>query len=269
MFKAAFGGRPVSNVRPAAAPQAREQTQRPLSRTAMRPMRTRPDYPSAAISRSSPSLRQHTIDARLDSWITPNDKFFGVGHYEWPAIDAATWRLDVAGQVGAPLGYTLNDLKTRPRQEVTFTLECSGNNGLPFLTSAIGNAKWAGTSLANILEAAKIKGGAKEVVFFGADRGDEVLRPGTPLELKFTENFARSMSIDDAMNPANILCYEMNGEPLPAHVAPPCAPWARLSSCSMRATRPLKLIRSLRCARCPRARSPASPVRRLYHQGRP
>jgi DMSO/TMAO reductase YedYZ molybdopterin-dependent catalytic subunit len=43
-----------------------------------------------------------------------------------------------------------------------------------------------------------------------------VLRPGTPLELKFTENFARSMSIDDAMNPANILCYEMNGEPLPA-----------------------------------------------------
>ena len=167
----------------------------------MRPMRTRPDHPSAAISRSSPSRRQHTIDARLDSWITPNDKFFGVGHYEWPAIDAATWRLDVAGQVGAPLGYTLNDLKARPRQEVTFTLECSGNNGLPFLTSAIGNAKWAGTSLANILEAAKIKEGAKEVVFFGADRGDEVLRPGTPLEIKFTENFARSMSIDDAINP--------------------------------------------------------------------
>jgi DMSO/TMAO reductase YedYZ molybdopterin-dependent catalytic subunit len=152
----------------------------------------------------------------LDSWITPNDKFFGVGHYEWPAIDAATWRLNVVGQVGAPLGYALNDLKARPRQEVTFTLECSGNNGLPFLTSAIGNAKWAGASLADILEAAKIKGGAKEVVFFGADRGDEVLRPGTPLELKFTENFARSMSIDDAMNPANILCYEMNGEPLPA-----------------------------------------------------
>ena len=34
----------------------------------------------------------------LDSWITPNDKFFGVGHYEWPAIDAATWRLDVVGK---------------------------------------------------------------------------------------------------------------------------------------------------------------------------
>ena len=152
----------------------------------------------------------------LDSWITPNDKFFGVGHYEWPAIDAATWRLNVVGQVGAPLGYALNDLKARPRQEVTFTLECSGDNGLPFLTSAIGNAKWAGAPLADVLEAAKAKGGAKEVVFFGADRGDEVLRPGTPSELKISEHFARSMSIEDAMSAANILCYEMNGEPLTA-----------------------------------------------------
>ena len=58
-------------------------------------------------------------------------------------------------------------------------------------------------------------------MFFGADQGTEVLRAGTPLELKFTANFARSMSIEDAMNPANILCYEMNGEALPAdHGAP-------------------------------------------------
>lgn len=152
----------------------------------------------------------------LDSWITPNDKFFGVGHYEWPLIDAAAWRLDVVGQVGAPLSLTLNDLKARPHQDVTFTLECSGNNGLPFLTSAIGNAEWAGASLADILKAAQIKGGAREIVFFGADKGEEVLRPGTPGELKFTEHFARSMSIEDAMNPANMLCYEMNGDALPA-----------------------------------------------------
>ena len=158
----------------------------------------------------------------LDSWITPDDKFFGVGHYEWPAIDAATWRLDVVGQVDSPHTYTLNDLKARPRQEVTFTLECSGDNGLPFLTSAIGNAKWAGAPLAGVLEAAKAKGGAKEVVFFGADRGDEVLRPGTPSELKISEHFARSMSIEDAMSAANILCYEMNGEPLTAARDGPC-----------------------------------------------
>jgi DMSO/TMAO reductase YedYZ molybdopterin-dependent catalytic subunit len=157
----------------------------------------------------------------LDSWITPNDKFFGVTHYGWPELDAANWRFDVVGHVAKPLSFTLSDLKARPRQSVTYTLECSGNNGLPFFTSAIGNAQWAGTSLADVLKAAQPKDGALDVVFFGADKGEEVVRRGTPLELKFTAHFARSMSVEDAMNPANILCYEMNGEALPAqHGAP-------------------------------------------------
>jgi DMSO/TMAO reductase YedYZ molybdopterin-dependent catalytic subunit len=92
---------------------------------------------------------------------------------------------------------------------------------LPFFTSAIRNARWAGTSLADILKAAQIKRDAVEVVYFGADQGKEIVRRGTPLELKFTGHFARSMSIEDAMNPANTLCYEMNGEPLSAaHGAP-------------------------------------------------
>jgi DMSO/TMAO reductase YedYZ molybdopterin-dependent catalytic subunit len=152
----------------------------------------------------------------LDSWITPNDKFFAVGHYNWPVIDEKAWRLDVSGLSAKPLALTLADLKAQPRQEVTSTIECSGNNGFPFFASAIGNARWAGASLAEILKTAQPKPNAREVVFFGADQGEEVLRKGTPLELKFTSNFARSMSIDEAMNPANLLCYEMNGSPLPA-----------------------------------------------------
>ena len=152
----------------------------------------------------------------LDSWITPNDKFFSIAHYDRPVIDEKAWRLDVAGMVANPLTFTLNDLKALPRQEVTSTIECSGNNGLPFLASLAGNARWAGASLAELLRAAQIKSGALEVVFYGVDQGEEVVRKDTPIEAKFTGTFARSMSIDDAMNPANLLCYEMNGSPLPA-----------------------------------------------------
>jgi DMSO/TMAO reductase YedYZ molybdopterin-dependent catalytic subunit len=47
-----------------------------------------------------------------------------------PQIDPTSWHLDVIGHVGTPLRLNLADLKARPRQEVTFTLECSGNNGL-------------------------------------------------------------------------------------------------------------------------------------------
>ena len=36
-----------------------------------------------------------------------------------------------------------------------------------------------------------------------------------------TQNFARSMSLAEAMNPNNLLCYEMNGAQLPqAHGFP-------------------------------------------------
>jgi DMSO/TMAO reductase YedYZ molybdopterin-dependent catalytic subunit len=108
------------------------------------------------------------------------------------------------------LPLSLDDLKARPRQEVDFTIECSGNHGLPFLTGAIGNARWAGTPLAPILEEAGIKEGGIEVVFFGSDSGEVEVR-----DIKMTHNFARSMSLAEAMSPHNLLAYEMNGEPLP------------------------------------------------------
>jgi DMSO/TMAO reductase YedYZ molybdopterin-dependent catalytic subunit len=179
------------------------------------------DQPPPVPPPAQKAIHNLTPWEHLDSWITPNDKFFYIAHYEVPQIDPATWRLDVLGHVGTPIRLSLDDLKARPRREVTFTLECSGNSGFPFFTSGIGNAQWAGASLADILKAAQIRDDTLEVVFFGTDQGEEVVHPGTPIELKFTGHFARSMSIADAMNPANILCYEMNGEALPvAHGAP-------------------------------------------------
>ena len=147
----------------------------------------------------------------LDSWITPNPKFFRVSHYNEPVIAETGWGVDVEGLVARPARYTLADLKARPRAEVTFTVECGGNHGLPWLIGAIGNARWGGTALAPILQAAGIRKDATEVVFVGADEGVETIR-----DMKLKQNFARSMSVEDAMSPANMLCYEMNAAPLPA-----------------------------------------------------
>jgi DMSO/TMAO reductase YedYZ molybdopterin-dependent catalytic subunit len=147
---------------------------------------------------------------KLDSWITPNEQFFSIAHYNRPEIDAATWKLEVSGLVKQPMSLTLDDIKAMPRQELTFTLECSGNNGLPFFDAGIGNAKWAGTPLAGLLDKVGIQDGGREVIFVGTDAGEETVR-----DQKMVENFARSMSLDDAMNPNNLLVYEMNGKPLP------------------------------------------------------
>src|SRR5438270_4718497 len=33
----------------------------------------------------------------LDSWVTPNEQFFTVAHYDKPVLDPATWRLQIGG----------------------------------------------------------------------------------------------------------------------------------------------------------------------------
>ena len=147
---------------------------------------------------------------KLDTFITPNDEFFNVSHYGKPEVDLAAWKLEISGLVDNPMMLTIDDIKARPRQEGTFTLECSGNHGFPTFTGAIGNAKWAGTPLAPILKEVGIQENGIEVIFFGHDVGEEERR-----KVKMRQNFARSMSVEDALEDTVLLCYEMNGEPLP------------------------------------------------------
>jgi DMSO/TMAO reductase YedYZ molybdopterin-dependent catalytic subunit len=156
-------------------------------------------------------IKNQLVWQDLDSWITPNAEFFSIAHFNRPIIDASTWKLEVNGSVKSPMTLTLADIKARPRQEVTFTIECSGNDGLPFFNGGIGNAVWAGTPLAPILKEGGVLESGIEVVFWGTDEG-EITRPD---DVKFKQNFARSMTLTDAMDEKNILCYEMNGAPLP------------------------------------------------------
>jgi DMSO/TMAO reductase YedYZ molybdopterin-dependent catalytic subunit len=177
-------------------------------------------------------LQNLLVWEELDSWLTPADNFFVVSHYGNPALNAQDWRLGITGLVGRPRTLTLDEIKARPRREVDFTLECSGNTGLPFFIGGVGNARWAGTPLAPLLRQSCVREQGTEVVFWGADSGEVTIRdnsgitgPGhtgkvTPdttggLDLTITERFARSMSLDEALSPDNLLCYEMNGVPLP------------------------------------------------------
>ncbi len=168
----------------------------------------------------------------LDSFLTPANDFFYVQHYGEPdGLDEASWRVGIGGLVRHPQSLALADLKARPVHEVNFTLECSGNadTSSDFFFGGIGTARWGGARLAPLLEKAGILKGATEVVFWGIDRGTVTIRdnagivsggntgtlePGTT-NLTITEQFARSMSLDEALHRDNLLCYEMNGEPLP------------------------------------------------------
>ncbi len=148
----------------------------------------------------------------LESFLPPSEQFFTVQHYGQPTVDSGTHRLHVTGLVNRSIELSLADLKKRPRLEQVVGFECSGNNnarGNPL----VGNARWAGTSLASILKDCGVKSLAREVVFFGADKGTEEVSHGGSTQ-KVEQRFGRSLSLEDASRPEVLLAYEMNGEPL-------------------------------------------------------
>jgi DMSO/TMAO reductase YedYZ molybdopterin-dependent catalytic subunit len=159
----------------------------------------------------APGGRSNTLDWQgLTSWVTPTDDLFSVGHYGIVEVAEADWNLEITGLVDRPRTFTLDQLKARPKQEVTFALECAGNRGFGTFIGAVHNARWGGTSLSSVLEEAGIQDDGIEIVFFGSDEGEEEIRDNTVVQ-----NFARSMSLEDAMDPNHLLCYEVNGAPLP------------------------------------------------------
>jgi DMSO/TMAO reductase YedYZ molybdopterin-dependent catalytic subunit len=153
--------------------------------------------------------------------ITPVGLHYLLTHFDIPAIEPEAWRLPLHGRVLRPLELSLEDLRARPRETLTVTLECAGNGrarlrprplSQPWLLEAIGTAAWTGTRLGPLLEEAGLAPDALELVFTGADRG---------IQADIEQDYQRSLAVADAMRPEVLLAYEMNGRPLePQHGAP-------------------------------------------------
>ena len=147
----------------------------------------------------------------LTDWITPKSNFFDVSHYTRQNVSAEGWKLSVEGLVDKPVSLSLEQIRERPKKEITATLECSGNGSNPGFMGAIGNAIWTGTPLAPLLNECGVSQDAIEVAFWGVDKGKEKIRGAD-----YEQNFARCLSMADAMRDEVILAYEMNGQPLSA-----------------------------------------------------
>ena len=151
----------------------------------------------------------HFQDTRfIESFYTPVGDFYIVQHYNQPEIAAEDYRLRISGMVDRPMELTLADLQARQRMEIDAGFECGGNRAAIF-HGLIGNARWGGVSLRELLLEARIQDPGREVVFYGADAGTESIR-----DERVEQNFGRSMHRDDALRPETVLAWEMNGEPL-------------------------------------------------------
>jgi DMSO/TMAO reductase YedYZ molybdopterin-dependent catalytic subunit len=131
-------------------------------------------------------------------YITPNDIFYRIDTaIVAPQVDPADWTLSINGRVRNPLTLTFDELLRRPTIERYITLACVSNEVGGDL---IGNAKWLGVPIADLLDEVEPDEGADQVVSHSVDG----FTAGTP-----------TSALRDGRDA--ILAIAMNGEPLPVN----------------------------------------------------
>jgi DMSO/TMAO reductase YedYZ molybdopterin-dependent catalytic subunit len=113
----------------------------------------------------------------LSSFITPNDSFYRVDTaLLLPQVDPSTWQLRIHGMVQREVTITFAELLRRPLIEAYVTLTCvSDPVGGPY----VGNAKWLGAHLADLIRQARPRAGASQLLCTSVDG----FTSGTPLQV--------------------------------------------------------------------------------------
>lgn len=167
----------------------------------------------------APAVDRRLFDTRtLTGAFTPADQFFTTQHYGHPEIDPAAYRLKVGGLVKTPKSLTIDELRKMGSTELIAGFECSGNRRP--VQGLVGNGRWTGVPLKTVLESAGLNPDAREIVFFGADRGKETVNfRGTNFDVE--QQYGRSIQRDRALSPEPFLAYALNGAPLTKHQGAP------------------------------------------------
>lgn len=166
---------------------------------------------------SRPPQLETPFEVFNEGVLTPNDAFFVRYHLaDIPLeVDPETFRLRVGGKVQKSLNLSLSELRTHfEPHEVVAVNQCSGNGRAFFQprvpggqlgNGAMGNARWKGVRLKDVLEKAGIEAGARHVLFDGLDRPVDA---GTP-------DYVKSLPLDHVLEGEVLIAYSMNGEDLP------------------------------------------------------
>ncbi|XP_042391133.1 sulfite oxidase-like [Zingiber officinale] len=183
-----------------------------------------PRHPSLKINSKEPFNAEPHRTALL-SYITPVDFFYKRNHGPIPIVnDIERYCVSIGGLVKNPLEISMSEIRKLPKYNVIATLQCAGNRrtemsktrkvrGVGWDVAAVGNAKWGGAKLADVLELVGISKhtsssplGGKHVEFISIDKCKE--ENGGP--------YKASIPLRQATNPEAdvLLAYEMNGETL-------------------------------------------------------
>jgi DMSO/TMAO reductase YedYZ molybdopterin-dependent catalytic subunit len=128
--------------------------------------------------------------------VVPNNQFYRIDTaLVVPRPDPESWSLKITGMVDNPIELSLQDIMNMELYEDYVTISCVSNEVGGDL---IGNAKWTGVRLVDLLDQAGVQDGAQQVF----SRSVDGWTSGFPIEIVY-----------DGREP--LLAIGMNGEPLP------------------------------------------------------
>jgi DMSO/TMAO reductase YedYZ molybdopterin-dependent catalytic subunit len=130
-----------------------------------------PQKAQMILQRTRPPLLETPRDVYDRGVFTPTDQFFvrlALGG-DPRGRDVTAFKLAVRGHVNQALSLSLADLLAMPRVELVAVCQCSGNSrgffqprvtGAQWQNGAMGNARWTGVRLRDVLDRAGVKAGA-------------------------------------------------------------------------------------------------------------
>jgi DMSO/TMAO reductase YedYZ molybdopterin-dependent catalytic subunit len=170
-------------------------------------------FPEGITLSPSPKDIEMPVGEFIDE-ITPTEHFFVRCHTMIPEVKLPDWKLEITGLVDKPQSLTLADLKKLPRVELVSVLECAGNGrsfyqprvaGAQWQFGSVGNARWTGVRLRDVLKLAGLKPSATQLLMDGAD-----------VPMGTMPKFQRTLEVKKALDPDTMLAWNMNGKPLTA-----------------------------------------------------
>jgi DMSO/TMAO reductase YedYZ molybdopterin-dependent catalytic subunit len=175
-----------------------------------------PEKGALILQRTRPPLLETPFEVFDQSVFTPNDRFYVRWHWALipTEIDVGSFRLAVHRHVERNLSLSLDEILVLPQVELVAVNQCSGNSrgyfeprvpGGQWSNGAMGNARWTGVRLKDVLDRAGVKAGAVQVRFNGLD---EPVVDGAP-------DFMKSLDIDHARDGEVMIAYAMNRQQLP------------------------------------------------------
>ncbi len=176
-----------------------------------------PQKDTMILQRTRPPLLETPFAVYDKGVFTPVNEFYVRWHWaDIPThIDPRTFTVTLGGHVNKALQFTVFDLMRKFRHvELAAVNQCSGNSrgyfqprvaGGEWGNGAMGNARWVGVRLKDVLDAAGVKAGALQVQFEGAERPVIATAP----------NLKKSLGIDHARDGEVMIAWEMNGQSLP------------------------------------------------------